>query len=185
MTLHELKLIKQYLSDAVVSVELPGSGTSFSYIPSSVIDEIDSVKDDDFFGSTNISNDYTLDDVVTILSDGLADRCGFVDVDYIETEYYMAKAKLKDAGIIDPVLEEVQAMMLHMGFAITLIDEENECHALTMDKLVKGLDMCADRIMVEYQCSKIHAISQLIEKGDFYDYNNVLQYAIYGEIIYG
>ena len=106
-----------------------------------------------------------------LLANGFADICGFIDVDYNENAYQMARHELyllnnhKDIACH----EDIQAQMLLTNGYLLLTDEEGEQHHLTLKKILK--------LNVDWE--------ELENNGDFYDNNAILQKAIYGEVIYG
>lgn len=87
-------------------------------------------------------------------------------VDNSTEEYHNAKGD---------TIEERLAEMLLKGQSVILIDtEEDDHHELTLDKLYRGLEL-----FIENDGS--------IELGDYdlFDADSVIQYAIFGEVIWG
>ena len=108
---------------------------------------------------------------------------GFI-LDYSETEYDKAKQVLKDSykkGILTDTIciEDVQAQMLHMGYSLNFIDGENDDE---VTKLTLSL--------IESNWDKVPAnIAILFDKddGDYDadDADSLMQYLLFGEIVYG
>lgn len=189
MTRHELELIQDYLIDHVQTVEFPGTEQKFRYIPTSAIDVLENhVEDNDLAKSTIVSNDITMDDIVSILADGFAGGCAFEKVDYDENEYYQAKEALIKEGFNKDALtlELVQTKMLMMGFSLQLkeVDTTN-WHDLTLAKLLNALNAEISATQEEWHCTRLHALVSFFNEGDFYTFEGVIQRAIFGEVIYG
>lgn len=130
----------------------------------------------------------TFETIVDILSNGLAQECGFDKVDYEWDDYDKAKQALLDSGFENPCLEDVQAQMLMMGLPLRLhmAEEEpdKEWYVLTVDKLIEGIE--------KYDASKNWkgrawdvCNGDPESRLDFWDYDAILQFALYGEDIIG
>lgn len=137
----------------------------------------------------NLEINYTLTETIVedILANGFASVCGFDEVDFDKSEYLTAKQSLLDEGLTSPVIEQVEARMLFMGFKLRLhMAEERhdeEWYDLTLADIMDGLRKYAkdpingsveDFIIGDPDC-----------RLDFYDYDAVLQYATYGEVLIG
>mgnify|MGYP003400064753 FL=1 len=116
-----------------------------------------------------------INDIISVLTDGLADRCGFEavdnDCDPVDINYKHARSSLLEMGFKEEglCLEEVQAKMLADGGFMAMKDPEGTWHALTIKPL----------------CEAIKEAKLNFDEADFYDYDAVLQKAVYGEVIYG
>lgn len=189
MTRHEIDVITQYLLDNAETIDFPGSEVKFRYIPIDVAMKLaDIIDDGDYAQRTHISDDYSLDDVVTLLSDGLSMECGFCGVDYKIEDYGAARESLLDKGVREEALchELVEAEMMLIGKDFWLIESEaDKRHLLTIEKIIKGLDMYVKTVMNEIGCTKTHAIIKALDEGDFCVYNSILQMACFGEVVYG
>lgn len=118
----------------------------------------------------------TIDEIISVLSDGFADSCGFDRVDnessIIIENYKKAKAELIRDNVTDICLEDIQAKSLQQGgFIIVLEPEEGGgfWHSINARQLVDAIKK-----------QKID-----FEDADFYDFDAVLQIAAYGDVIYG
>ena len=130
----------------------------------------------------------TFETIVDILSNGLAQECGFDDVDYESGDYGKAKQALLGSGFEDPCLEDVQAQMLVMGLPLRLhmAEEEpgEEWYDLTLGKLIRGIekyDASEDWLGRAWDVCNGDPESRL----DFWDYDAILQFAVYGEVALG
>lgn len=140
--------------------------------------------------SKRFAVDYELthEVIATILTDGLW-GIGFDSVDYDEGDYKTAKEALLAEGYEKSYLtvEDVQARMLLDGKTIRLhMAEERpneEWYDLTLDTLIDGLR--------KYGKDPINGTLWDVLKGDpegrldAYDYDAILQYACYGDVIIG
>ena len=76
--------------------------------------------------------------------------------------------------------EDKWADVLKGGGKITVVDWEDDKsrHDISLDDIVKGLEKLYDE--------HLHVYARAIENdGDFYDADAVIQYAVYGEWVYG
>lgn len=147
--------------------------------------------------------------VSTLLSTASSTTCGF---DWWKEErherYEAAKAELVAEGK-DPTIEDVWARMLFNGDALMLLETESNWHwkgfpegtvltkwqvreydtepeggtwkRVALDDIVKGFRKYLD----EKPASGLDTIEEIIEDGDFWDADCVMQYAAYGEVVYG
>lgn len=120
------------------------------------------------FNLTKEERNELREHISCLLANGLSDVCGFVAVDYNEDAYMMSDYELQKEGL-EPCHEDVEAQMLLNGMYLILIDEDDEKHHLTLNKILK--------LNIDWE--------KLENEGDFYDNNAILQEAIYGEVIYG
>lgn len=185
MTRHEICKIMDFLIESAETLSFPGTETTLKYLPMSAIGKIDEVKIDEYEHKTLISSDYDLDDVATLLCDGLASQCAFEGVDYDDVDYSIARGKLI-SNSVDPTHELVEAQMILDGKRFDLIEvETGKPFRLTIEKIVHGLDKMAEEYMKTYDANKLHAIRMMFEEGDFFTYHNALQYAVFDEVVYG
>lgn len=187
MTRHELETIQDFLISHVQTVSFPGTHQEFRYIPTDVINMLSQCPDDGSIAErTVIANDITMDDIISILSDGFADSLAFSAVDYDRDEYLSTKSKMQKNGWKDICVEEVQAQMLIDGKSLILFEcETHKQHKLTLTKLMKAIEHMIDKVENENGCTRLHALHLIFDGGDFYDYEGILQLAIFGEVIYG
>ena len=126
---------------------------------------------------TKEERDELREHLSNLLANGFADVCGFIDVDYNENAYEMARYELYVINKHKDVAchEDIQAQMLLTNGYLILTDEEGEKHHLTLKKILKVTE-CSENFQ---------GWEKLENEGDFYDNNAILQEAIYGEVIYG
>ena len=188
MTRHEIDVIQDYLIANVEQLKFPGTKLEFSYIPTSIINNIDKCPDPEgtIAQKTIVAGDITMDDIITLLTDAFAMANAFDCVDYDRFEYKAAREALIREGWKDVCNEEVQARMLMDGKSLILIETENhKKHNLTLAKIIKGMNASIDAIMQSEECSRICALCKFFEEGDFYTYEAAIQYGIFGEVVYG
>lgn len=125
-----------------------------------------------------------IDDVETIFADGFADSNAFVDVDYDEDIYKQAKVELEANGISRErmTIELVQAMMVYQGHHLVLTDQDGDKHAFGRDELARGVDLMLANVEGKTRLAKIE---KMFDDGDFFTFEGIIQYGIYGEIVYG
>ena len=68
--------------------------------------------------------------------------------------------------------------LLHGGFLLVADVEEDEDYRLSLKDIIKGFEI----VMLNYP--RMYA-SIMKEEGDFYDYDAVIQCAVFGELTYG
>ena len=189
MTRHELRMLQDFLLESVEVVDFPSTDSTFRYIPTSAVGKmVDFIDTREYAQKVRISEDCDLDDLVTVLSDGLAMECGFESVDYSKDDYDEARFELLSLNVHpDEITHElIEAQMIRMGMRFELVEVDiHEHHRLTLQMFANGFRMQAESYMKQYDCTKMHAIISMMEEGDFYDYNAILQYAVFGEVIYG
>lgn len=168
------------------------NGEEITVIDAKAIDAIRYFDVESFCGKIKVSEDYTLDDIATLLCDGFAMECGFSAVDYDKNDYYNAKETLRKLGYENPAFEEVQAEMLREGYPLILVEVDNyKRHKLTLKKLVDALDDAVEEKLKELNDGKVksyckpYAIDEFFIEADFFDYNAIFQKAIFGEVVYG
>lgn len=131
----------------------------------------------------------TLKALSDLLANGFADRCGFDAVDFDKGDYEKAKARLADAmGCEDFFVEDVQAEMLFEGKSLRLhmaeSADDEDWNDLTLEGVLKGLALYdADENFAGTARDVCNGDPQAIL--DFWDYDAILQYAVYGEVIIG
>lgn len=132
----------------------------------------------------------TRDVIANILTDGLwIGYCAWDDIDYDKADYESAKADLLAEGLSNDqiCIEDVQAKMLENGKRLRLheVDHSSKTgwHTLGLEDLVRGL--------CEYGKKPINGTLEDVLQGDpnaqldANDYDAILQYAIFGEIVIG
>lgn len=129
-----------------------------------------------------VTRHLTLNDVATILADGFAESVGFIDVNTVGIDYKLARATLVNTLKVSEdelTYELVQAQMLAEGKSLQLTSPEGEIIDLTLKKLVSGIKA--------YVNGDIKGVVRMIRDGDYdsNDYDSMLQYAAYGEVVYG
>ena len=119
---------------------------------------------------------YTSDDLVNIICGALTGCSYWCDFDFEPTDYAEAKQRLKDRGNNDICYEEVLVEILEGGKSLWLKDtEEDEMYELTLDKLLNGIrDNCEDR---PDDCD--------IDEGDDETMDCIIQYGLFGQILFG
>lgn len=129
--------------------------------------------------------DYNIskEDVCVVMS-GFYNTSGYwvESLDYNYTVYEAVKEELAakigkdhDENITEPFFEDVLTEMLYRGEEFIIVDDEDEVHYLTLDKLLDGIMVG----ITEYRLGV-----------DSYDWDGVacdmmVQLAIYGEVVYG
>lgn len=130
--------------------------------------------------SINIEKKIIDDDLISILCGVTSTACTWCsDLDYDTESYQQAKINLIDAGVKerDICYEDVLLQMLKNGEQITFYDaEEDENHLLSWGVFIKGIE----RYMSSDDCSSLD-----IDEWDDVDFDNVIQYAFFGEIVFG
>lgn len=98
-------------------------------------------------------------------------------MDFKDEEYVLAREQLRYHAVSDDFIcrEDIWAMMLQENCSFWITDDEGEQWELNYDKLLKGLNL--------YFNSR--NAKQEIEDMDADDGDMVLQYALFGEVIYG
>lgn len=140
-------------------------------------------------GDFSIAYQLTHGVIVDILSNGLwQGACGFDNVGFDEADYDEAKEALKAKGFERELcVEDVFAQMLLMGRKLRLhMAEEREdekWYELTLDKLIEGVKAYAKKPVN----GSLYDLLEGDPNGrlDSHDYDAVLQYACYGDVIIG
>ena len=139
------------------------------------------------FRAQKVSDDITLDDISTVLTVGLSYALAFDDVDYDTDAYYEAKDRLineEGADEDELTVEDIQAKMLAIGAKLKLHEVDVGWHDLTLEKFIDGINLSLKEFE-DKGMTRLGAISRLLDEGDFYGYEGVLQNAIFGKVIYG
>lgn len=139
----------------------------------------------------------TPDDFETILTTALEGGIGYwACLDNTTEDWKSARSELSEElkdneNEYDrkPTYEQIMMRLLQSGKAILFEDaedpENDECWELTAEKLMTGaLEFQAEKMMTT---GDIYDIKSAIDCGDFdaEDADNVIQYALFGEVIYG
>ena len=143
--------------------------------------------------SVDFQVNYTLtqEAIADVFANGLwMGQCGFDDIDFDKGDYEEAKNELIYAQGMDEELvcaEDVEAKMLLMGKTIRLHmaeeREDEEWYDLTLDKLIEGVK--------KYGEHPINGSLRDVLEGDpdckldATDYDAILQYACFGEVLIG
>lgn len=135
------------------------------------------------------SVNYTLTEeaISDILSNGLWEGyCGFDDVYYDEGDYIDAKNELVDEGK-ELTIENVEARIIMSGKHIKLHELEAEYdrgwHKLDLQSLIRGLTLYARNPINGTIDDVLKSDPQARLDAD--DYDAILQYACFGEILFG
>lgn len=149
-------------------------------------------------------------DLEDLLSTARSDECGCAWWDYKDSDYEEAEASLKAEGNSDPCLETVWARMLMLGKKLRLLDPESDWHwkGHREGELLWKAQIAAEKsypVGGEWHLVSLKDIAQavvkygksgyanacgpdlhlIIENGDFWDADAVIQIAMYGDVIYG
>lgn len=151
------------------------------------------------------------EDLVDLISTARSDECGCAWWKYDQKEYDAAKEKLKEERGGEPIFhDDVLARILIDGGALDLLDPESDWHwsglkpgetpwraqiiaegcepvggdwhRVTVKDIAKAITLYARDGVANCCGADLHAI---VENGDFWDADAVIQYAMYGELIYG
>lgn len=125
----------------------------------------------------NVVKVYDTDDLVNILSCITVDCPWCREIDYEADCYADAKQRLKDKGNNDICYEEVLVEILEGGESIYFIDAEDsdEVYELTLKKLLNGIKLNAEN----------RPDDSSIEDGDGETMDCIIQYALFGDVIFG
>lgn len=128
-----------------------------------------------------ITRKITDDDLINILCGATSTACaGWCwKVDYDSYEYAEAREQLLSVGNEerDICFEDVLLQMLKNRSFLSFYDvEEKIWRILDMDRFIKGIEL----YMSSEYCS-----SHDIDDWDDTDFDNVIQYSFFGEIVYG
>lgn len=124
-----------------------------------------------------ITKEYSSDDLVDLLSTALC-GCSYwcSELDYDDNDYKEAKVRLNENGNNNVCYEEVLVEILEDGKSIYWIDcEEDERYELTLEKLLNGIKKNAEER--PHDCD--------LESGDAETMDCIIQYALFGEVIFG
>lgn len=150
------------------------------------------------------------DDLSALLSTARSDECGCAWWDYKDEDYEEAESDLAKEGISDPATEDVWARMLMLGKSLRLLDPESdwhwsgyepgemvwswqivaeglepvggEWHEITLESIAQAIPKYAEK---RYANDCGADLSKIVEDGDFWDADAVIQIAMYGDVIYG
>lgn len=124
---------------------------------------------------------------VNLFANATAEQNAFTNVDYRDDEYEIAhKELIEKVKLTEDVIcrEDVWVQILLDGNSLIFTENEEGGagkHELTFSKLLQGID--------KYFKSGFGAgcknFDELEEKGDFYDNEAILQFALFDEVIYG
>lgn len=139
-----------------------------------------------FIIETSIDEEQLTD----LLSNAFQMQIGFDTVDWDEGDYKMAKQSLAD-GKVKPqygelgdgyCTEEVLARLLFLGRKIKLEEAETEnWKSVGLEDICRGIK----QYIQDGYNTGCKSVQSLIDDGDSIDADAVLQYAAYGEVIYG
>ena len=96
--------------------------------------------------------------------------CTFLD--FTRSEYDETREEIAEE---ERSFEDILAKMLEKGQELYLTDDEDQTHTLTLEKLLKGLQITLDNGHVGIDD----------EDWDASDHDMIIQCAIFGEVIYG
>ena len=145
-----------------------------------------------------------------LLATARSDECGCAWWDYRDEDYEEAEKSLKEEGVADPCLEQTWARMLMQGKKLRLLDPESdwhwkgrepgalvwkfeivaeglepeggEWHEVGLEDIAKAIPVYGKKRYANY-CGA--DLSKIVEDGDFWDADAVIQIAMYGDVIYG
>lgn len=136
-----------------------------------------------------IEKEETLDEqqLADLLSNFFSIRCGFDRWEIEKGELYEGAAeeledeRLAEGSDEEVCLEEILARMLFKGGAICLLeaDTEDGWYVVDLNKIINGIKLYFKNP------GGCHSVQEIVEQGDAIDADDVFQYAVYGEIIYG
>lgn len=132
-------------------------------------------------------NELQLVDLLSTVNAGFG--CGFEMIGVIENEddkviYNKARKTLVEEGMNTNKIcvEDVWARILFSEKPLKVMEiETEEIHNITLTDILIGFDAYFE----ERPANGLPTVEEIIENGDFLDADAVLQYAAYGEIIYG
>ncbi len=141
-----------------------------------------------------IKDEISETELAEFLSMFIQDECGFCSCDIENDEEYMkARERIlrerKFRGEVEPRIcyEDVWARVLFNGGALVLEENdeegsgESERHRITLQDIIKGFKL----YFKEKPATGCASVSELINTGDFWDVDCVMQYAAFGEVVYG
>lgn len=124
------------------------------------------------------------EDLSTLLANACADVCGFSGAKEKDRKSYnAAKKQLIAEGAILPCVEDIWARMLLNGGSMEFTDPEDgrEIEVNIHDIAKAVIDYGNSHVASDLGPS----LKAIAEDGDFYDADAVIQFAMYGNVIYG
>lgn len=128
----------------------------------------------------------TNDDVLKVLHTSFCDgglielRGSSIEMDCLDADYQRAKSSLRDAGKTNICLEDVWVEMININLPLRFIDYEDDKkeYFLTLKSAKKGF---------QNRKAAMDVIKTLDPDGDTDAYTgyNLLQYALFNDVIYG
>ena len=129
-----------------------------------------------------------------LLSNASSSTCGF-DFWQVEREqdYVDAAAELREErGLTDHeiCIEDIWARVLFNGGHLLLLESESDAiddyespdwHRIGLEDICNGIT----QYLRERPCSECSSLLEIVDEGDFWDADAVMQYAAYKEIIFG
>lgn len=123
----------------------------------------------------NVEITLTTDSIVNILSMEAGGFDYWAELCFEQEDYEAARKHLVDAKKDDPCYEDVMAEILERGGKLNIWDrEEDKDHPMTIEDLKKGVKHHLE-----------NGASTDMDDWDANDGDAVIQYAAFGEIIYG
>lgn len=123
----------------------------------------------------NVDFTLTTDSIVNILSMEAGGFDYWAELCFEQEDYEAARKRLVDAKKNDPCYEDVMAEILERGGKLNIWDrEEDKDHPMTIEDLKKGIKLHLE-----------NGASTDMDDWDANDGDAVIQYAAFGEIIYG
>lgn len=123
----------------------------------------------------NVKFTLTTDSIVNILSMEAGGFDYWAELCFEQEDYEAARKHLVDAKKDDPCYEDVMAEILERGGKLNIWDrEEDKDHPMTIEDLKKGVKLHLE-----------NGASTDMDDWDANDGDAVIQYAAFGEIIYG
>lgn len=127
-----------------------------------------------------VAKKITDSDLISILCGVTSAACSYWcnEFKYDYTDYDLAKEKLfqADGKKSDICYEGVILQMLKDGNSVVFVDrDDDEEHSLDFSSLIKGIEL--------YMSSE-HVSSMDLDEWDDADFDGVIQYALFGEIVF-
>lgn len=123
----------------------------------------------------NVEFTLTTDSIVNILSMEAGGFDYWAELCFEQEAYEVARKRLVDVKKDDPCYEDVMAEILESGGKLNIWDrEEDKDHPMTIEDLKKGVKLHLE-----------NGASTDMDDWDANDGDAVIQYAAFGEIIYG
>lgn len=124
-----------------------------------------------------ITKQYETNDLVDLLSTAMV-GCAYwcSQLDYEASEYKEAKERLIENGNSNICFEEVLVEMLESGKSLYFIDAEDadEMYELTLEQLLNGIELNAEQR--PHDCD--------LENGDAITADCIIQFALFGEVVF-